>query len=675
MATRRIVWSRRSGVLALALAALLALLVSLGGEGAGAASSCTRFASPLGLDTSPGTEALPFRTTQRLVGSLSAGEAGCLFAGTYGGGATFRKAGAPGSPITLQSYPGQRAVVIGRVSVAPGADFVTIADLDLVGMNALNLSSPLIEGNDVTLRNNDITNVQTADCVFVGSWDHRVDRVLITRNRIHNCGRLPSVDRDHGVSVWNAIDTQVTSNVVYDNADRGVQLFPNAQRTEVSFNVIDGNGEGVLISGTEGLTSNDNVVEHNLITNSAIRENVEAFWAQGEPIGTNNVVRANCISGGARDDGDGGVAAGRDGLVVTDNLIADPEYVDALGKDFRLRADSPCRVVFGGTPVVKCDKVASTSGSDAAAGTLSQPYRTAQRLLDSLSAGETGCLREGHYTENVKAHRSGADGSPITLTSYQGERATIAGQLYVPDGISFVSIQSLDLDGAAAPILGRFAPNERVPSPLINGDDVSLLDNDITNQNTAICVMVGNPAFGTAQRVKIARNRIHNCGILPPTNHDQAVYLESPCCVKVIDNWIYDNADRGVQLYPNADANYIARNVIDGNGEGVIFSGSSEDGGICESSDDNMVENNIITNSTLRYNVESWWDCEKVGSGNLVRENCIWPKSIDGIGYTLGANVYADPLFLDRAGKDFRVRDTSPCLPIFNNPLVIPGSG
>ena len=39
------------------------------------------------------------------------------------------------------------------------------------------------------------------------------------------------------------------------------------------------------------------------------------------------------------------------------------------------------------------------------------------------------------------------------------------------------------------------------------------------------------------------------------------------------DNWIYDNADRGVQLYPDADGTVVTGNVIDGNGEGVIFGG------------------------------------------------------------------------------------------------------
>ena len=70
----------------------------------------------------------------------------------------------------------------------------------------------------------------------------------------------------------------------------------------------------------------------------------------------------------------------------------------------------------------------------------------------------------------------------------------------------------------------------------------------------------------------IERNRIHNCGQLPPTNHHHGIYVEASDGARITDNWIYDNADRGIQLFPDAQGTYVARNVIDGNGQGVIFS-------------------------------------------------------------------------------------------------------
>ncbi len=345
----RTVRSRKIGVRWLALVALaVAVALSVGGGGAGAASSCDRVASLRGLDTNPGTEALPFRTTQRLASSLTAGQTGCLRAGTYGGGITFTRSGASGAPITVQSFPGERAVLMGRVWIKSGADFVTVSDLDLVGINTLGLSSPSIEANDATLEGNDITNVHTADCVFVGSWEHPIERAAIRRNRIHDCGRIPITNRHQGISVWNAGDTEVAENVIYDNADRGIQLFPHAQRTHVAYNTIDGNGEGVLISGLGNATSDNNIVERNVITNSTNRDNLEAFWAEGDPVGTGNVYRNNCVSGGARDNGDGGVQPRMKGVVVSGNLVANPDYVDRIGKNFTLNPGSPCLAPVSG---------------------------------------------------------------------------------------------------------------------------------------------------------------------------------------------------------------------------------------------------------------------------------------------------------------------------------------
>jgi hypothetical protein len=40
-----------------------------------------------------------------------------------------------------------------------------------------------------------------------------------------------------------------------------------------------------------------------------------------------------------------------------------------------------------------CDKVASPLGSDAYPGTVAEPYATVDKLANSLSPGETGCLR------------------------------------------------------------------------------------------------------------------------------------------------------------------------------------------------------------------------------------------------------------------------------------------
>src|SRR5690349_24887022 len=70
-----------------------------------------------------------------------------------------------------------------------------------------------------------------------------------------------------------------------------------------------------------------------------------------------------------------------------------------------------------------CNKVAAPNGSDNAAGNEDAPFRTAQVLADSLTPGQTGCLRGGTYSEDLTIRQGGNAGAPVTIRSFPGERA------------------------------------------------------------------------------------------------------------------------------------------------------------------------------------------------------------------------------------------------------------
>ncbi len=200
------------------------------------------------------------------------------------------------------------------------------------------------------LRDNEITNHHSEICVHVTAYPGAGPPrgVVIEGNRIHDCGSLPATNMDHGIYIGEARDTVIRDNWIYDNADRGIQLYPDADGTLVTGNVIDGNGQGVAIGGSGSQTSDNNLVEHNVITNSTIRYNVEGSW--GSSVGTGNVVRENCTIGGARGGDTGGIQTPADGFVASDNIVADPGYVDARRGDFRSDSGSPCAAVMAGGP-------------------------------------------------------------------------------------------------------------------------------------------------------------------------------------------------------------------------------------------------------------------------------------------------------------------------------------
>jgi hypothetical protein len=69
----------------------------------------------------------------------------------------------------------------------------------------------------------------------------------------------------------------------------------------------------------------------------------------------------------------------------------------------------------------------SPSGSDAAAGTLDQPFATVQHGVNRLLAADTLILRAGNYHENVTVAASGTASAPITLAAFPGETPTLVG--------------------------------------------------------------------------------------------------------------------------------------------------------------------------------------------------------------------------------------------------------
>lgn len=309
---------------------------------------------------------------------------------------------------------------------------------------------------------------------------------------------------------------------------------------------------------------------------------------------------------------------------------------------------------------VTCTRYASTSGNNSNPGTFGAPYRTVAHLLIKLRPGQTGCLRAGTFAENVAIGGGGSPGNPLILTSAPGERSTILGTLTIRSSANDVVVSDLVLNGRTS----------RHASPLVNGDRVVLRGNEITNEHTAICVLLGPGFESAAERALdpvVEGNSIHDCGRLPATGHDHGIYVEGTNNARIVNNVIYDNADYGIHLYPDADGTYVANNVVDGNGGGLIFAGERSGGEYAQShsSDNNVVENNIFSNSTRRNNIESWWG-GPTGSGNLARLNCVWnglPRNIDasGGGFSHSGSTIADPLYINRAGKDYRLRETSRC--------------
>ncbi len=316
--------------------------------------ACHRFAAVTGSNANAGTASAPFRTPGKLAAALSPGQTGCLRGGTYGdtsGGYVLDldEGGAPGAPITIRSHPGERAKLVGIVHVPRTAPFVRLSRLDIEGTGGANTIK--VYAAEFVLEDSDVTNrLRGNSCMILGSTSGygQATRPIIRRNRFHDCGSAAHDNKDHAIYLSSVSEGQIVDNVFWNTQAYAIQLYPNAQRTRVAHNVIDGASSergGVVVGGDSDHTSAHNVVEQNVIA-FAETYNVASSWE--DAVGAGNVVRQNCLWGGR----EGNLASAR-GFVAQANVVANPRYLDRVRKDFQLRPGSACLRVVGYDTVAK----------------------------------------------------------------------------------------------------------------------------------------------------------------------------------------------------------------------------------------------------------------------------------------------------------------------------------
>ena len=171
------------------------------------------------------------------------------------------------------------------------------------------------------------------------------------------------------------------------------------------------------------------------------------------------------------------------------------------------------------------------TGDDANPGTKAQPWRTIQKAVDTLTAGETVNIRAGTYNEHVLLTRSGSQGQFITFAAYPGESATVdaeglaideEGGVFEIDGLSFIRIAGLRIvNSSGAGILtnqasdiyieGNYTYNTvssgigvwRSHNTIIDGNEVELANNDGEQE----CITVaGTDGF------EVRNNHVHHSG-------------------------------------------------------------------------------------------------------------------------------------------------------------------
>jgi hypothetical protein len=292
----------------------------------------------------------------------------------------------------------------------------------------------------------------------------------------------------------------------------------------------------------------------------------------------------------------------------------------------------------------------SPSGSDTAAGSVSAPWRTVQKALDTLQPGDTAYLRGGTYSTWVTMSRSGTASAPITVRSYPGERATLTGRFKITG--SWFRLTDLTFDG-------RYQLDETLIYPAAPASNLEISRCEIMRAGlTGTSSHSGNGIYiapGTSS-IRVLYNSIHDNGTSDRYHH--GIYASGTGHL-IAGNVIRNNSAYGIQLYPDADSAVVAANTIVGNPRAGIVIGSD---GSTTSSGNRVVDNVVAFNG--EYGVRTYWGAAE-GTGNVVQTNLLYGNpggATYGSGLTVSGSIASDPAFVDRSGGDLRLQSGSPAV-------------
>ena len=265
----------------------------------------------------------------------------------------------------------------------------------------------------------------------------------------------------------------------------------------------------------------------------------------------------------------------------------------------------------------------SPSGSDSNPGTLERPFRTLQKALDTVPAGQTVFVRAGTYPEWVTATRGGSSSAPVTVQAYADEQPVLSGRLKIT--ASYVRLTGLVFEG------GTKANSTEVLIYVAGGDYVEIVDNELRKAAMSAIYLSGSDGS------RVVGNWIHDNGTR--WNLDHGIYWGSGDGGLIADNVIERSYAYNIQLYPKVDNIVVTGNLISGGGRGGIV---IDNDGTDTVNGNQIVANTIFGNA--EHGVRTGADSAP-GVGNVVRDNAIYNNP--------RGNIYDPFNALDMSGNTF----------------------
>ena len=311
--------------------------------------------SSSGSDANPGTITAPWRTLQKAFDALQPGQIAYLRAGTYGAfcsASRFSRAGTPAAPITVQGYPGERAVLHGQIRLE--GSYVRLAHVIVEGPSCGTWGASTRQGENLVLMLTGISHhVEVSNSeVYHGGWHAGInaggDDIWILNNYIHDNGGFNDPDQyntSHGIYYSDGSRGVVANNILEHNRAKGLSSRYSANHIIVVNNTVVGNGRSGMdiTENTHDWIFANNVVANNGNVNDGVGIHTSGSSGGTSHIEINNILWNNGVSGTSNWDTN---------ATIINNRVADPLLVSPVSSvpstthqgytnDYHVRSGSP----------------------------------------------------------------------------------------------------------------------------------------------------------------------------------------------------------------------------------------------------------------------------------------------------------------------------------------------
>ncbi len=284
-----------------------------------------------GSDGNPGTIDQPWQTLQKAFDVLQPGQIAYLRAGTYGAfcaASTFSRAGTLTNPITVQGYPGERAVLHGQIRLE--GSFFRLSTVVVEGPSCGDWGATTRQGENLVLMVAGTTHhVEVSNSeIYHGGWHAGIaaggDDIWILNNYIHDNGGFndPSQENtSHGIYYHEGTRGVVANNILEHNRAKGLSARFSGNHILVINNTVVGNGRSGMdiAENTHDWLFANNIVVNNGNVNDGVGINTGGSSGAATNIEINNVFWNN---------GTDGASNWNSNATVVNNVVADPDLVN-----------------------------------------------------------------------------------------------------------------------------------------------------------------------------------------------------------------------------------------------------------------------------------------------------------------------------------------------------------